>query len=76
MVTRPLAVVVGLDPSPSAQAALQFGVGVGVAQRRRPPLRLVCTFEGTQHAVHPSPGSPLDAPLSEIAIEFAFQMAA
>lgn len=74
MVTRPLAVVVGLDPSPSVQAALQFGVGV--AQRRRPPLRLVCTFEGTQHAVHPSPGSPLDARLSEIAIEFAIQMAA
>lgn len=62
MVTQPQprAVVVGLDPAPSGRAALQFAVGV--AQRRRVPLRLVSTFETSHHALLAAQESPLDAP--------------
>ncbi len=63
MDTQPLAVVVGLDPSPPGRAALEFAVGV--AQRRRVPLRLVRTFEASHPAIlapQESPAEASDAP--------------
>jgi nucleotide-binding universal stress UspA family protein len=70
VVTQPPAVVVGLDPSPSGRAALQFAVDV--ARRRRIPLRLVCTFETSHHAVHSSACTPTDA--EDVALNAAMRL--